>query len=171
MAVKIYFKKFNSIYTLYVIKKSYSLRQHSSVIFIYDPCYVSEKQCCTLRGKKNGEREYQEKKKKNHKNIQTSFQWGIGWVSEWNQASLHGEMEVAVRSEWVSEWVSRSRSVVSNSLRPHGPYSPWSSVLTSAYGAFTTSRLLRGIRDTVMTNTQTLPSPSPSEKYTFQEEQ
>lgn len=68
MAVKIYFKKFNSIYTLYVRRKSHSLRQHSPVTFIYDPCYVSEKQCCTLRGK-NGEREYQEKKKntKTHK--------------------------------------------------------------------------------------------------------
>ena len=68
MAVKIYFKKFNSIYTLYVIKKSHSLSQHSSVIFIYDPCYVSEKQCCTLRGKKKwGKRVSRKEKKKPQK--------------------------------------------------------------------------------------------------------
>ena len=76
MAVKIYFKKFNSIYTLYVRRKSHSLRQHSPVTFIYDPCYVSEKQCCTLRGKKWGKRV--SRKEKKHKNTQISFQWGKG---------------------------------------------------------------------------------------------
>ena len=34
----------------------------------------------------------------------------------------------AVTFEWVSEWVSESCSVVSNSLWPHGLYSPWNSL-------------------------------------------
>ena len=40
-----------------------------------------------------------------------------------NNEFIHSTLQL----NWVSEWVSGSRSVVSDSLRPHGLYSPWNS--------------------------------------------
>ena len=60
------------------------------------------------------------------------FSCGYSWPRSWNRSpalqvdSLPTELSEKPKYA-MSEWVTESRSVVSNSLRPHGLYSPWNS--------------------------------------------
>jgi len=51
--------------------------------------------------------------------------WEIPWTEETGRLQSMGSQRV--RNDWATESESKSRSVVSNSLGPHGLYSPWNS--------------------------------------------